>query len=78
MEKCRNEKGITLVALVITIVILIIIAAVSINTAFKDGGLLQETHSTIDETTNFVETEDSKMNQLLTEYKNIMAEDSNL
>ena len=40
--KMRDEnKGITLVALVITIVILIILAMVAINAVFGDSGLLQ-------------------------------------
>ncbi len=36
----RKEKGITLLALVVTIVILIILATVSINIVSKDGGVL--------------------------------------
>lgn len=37
----KKEKGITLIALVITIVIIIILATVTINMAFGDGGLLR-------------------------------------
>ena len=40
MKNFRKEKGITLVALVITIVILIILAAVSINVIIE-GGLIE-------------------------------------
>ena len=40
-KKKIEEQGITLVALVITIVILIILATVTINVAFGDGGLIQ-------------------------------------
>lgn len=40
MEKLRKNKGITLVALVITIVVLIILASVVINIAIKNGGIL--------------------------------------
>ena len=36
-NKTRNERGITLVALIITIIILIILAAVTINTLTHDG-----------------------------------------
>ena len=36
----NNQKGITLVALVITIVILIILATVAISFAFGEGSLL--------------------------------------
>ena len=40
IEKLRNKQGITLVALVITIVILIILATVAINFAFGNNGLI--------------------------------------
>lgn len=36
----REQKGITLVALVITIVILIILATIAISFAFGDNGLI--------------------------------------
>lgn len=36
----KNQKGITLVALVITIIILIILATVAISFAFGDNGLV--------------------------------------
>jgi outer membrane protein assembly factor BamD len=37
LKNIRNEKGITLVALVITIIVLIILAAVSINAVMNEG-----------------------------------------
>ena len=40
MKKIREQKGITLVALVITIIILIILATIAINFAFGDDGLI--------------------------------------
>ncbi|MCI8392375.1 MAG: hypothetical protein HFJ24_03870 [Clostridia bacterium] len=36
-ERVRQEKGITLVALIITIIVLVILAAVTINAAFNSG-----------------------------------------
>lgn len=36
----KNQRGITLVALVITIVVLIILATISISFAFGDNGLV--------------------------------------
>ena len=38
----NKQSGITLVALVITIVILIILATVTINTVFGDNGLIKQ------------------------------------
>jgi uncharacterized repeat protein (TIGR02543 family) len=40
-NKCKNEKGITLIALVITIVILIILATVTLNVVLGEGGLIE-------------------------------------
>ena len=37
MRIVRSEKGITMVSLVITVIIMIILAAVSLNGAFGDG-----------------------------------------
>ena len=42
MNKGKQEKGITLIALVITIVILLILAGLTINLALGDGGLAQK------------------------------------
>ena len=38
--KQKNEKGITLVALVVTIIILLILASVSINLTLGDNGII--------------------------------------
>ena len=40
--KSKKEKGITLVALVVTIVVLIILSTVSINTMFGDNGIISK------------------------------------
>lgn len=40
MAKSKAEQGITLVALVITVIIIIILATVAINFAFNDNGLI--------------------------------------
>ena len=40
-EKCKNEKGITLIALVVTIVILLILAGITINMLFSNGGIFK-------------------------------------
>ena len=40
-SKLQKQKGITLIALVITIVVLLILAGVSINTLFSDNGIIK-------------------------------------
>ena len=41
MRKLKNRKGITLVALVITIIVLLILAGVSINLVLGDNGIVK-------------------------------------
>ena len=76
--RIRKEKGITLVALVITIVILIILATVTINAAFGDGGIIKKAQQAKELTENAVYQEQEKLNSLVDEYANIMAEDSEI
>lgn len=38
----KKEKGITLIALVVTIVVLLILAGVSTNVLFSDSGLIEK------------------------------------
>ena len=40
--KTKEMKGITLVALVVTIVVLLILAGVSINTVLGDDGIIKK------------------------------------
>ena len=50
--KVKQEKGITLIALVVTIVVLLILAGVSVNAIFSDNGIIkraQEAQSKMDE-----------------------------
>ena len=42
IELRENKKGITLVALVVTIVVLLILAGVSLNLLIGNNGVLQE------------------------------------
>lgn len=41
-----NQKGITLIALVITIVVLLILAGVSINAIFSENGIINRAKET--------------------------------
>ena len=41
-QMMKGEKGITLIALVISIIVLLILAGVSINAVIGDGGILRQ------------------------------------
>ena len=74
-EVRRNQKGITLLALVVTIIIIIILSTVTINTVFGESGLVTQAKRAKDLTGNATYAEGESMNKLLQEYANIMAED---
>ena len=72
-----KEKGITLIALVITIVILIILATVSLNVVLGEGGLIQRAKQAKELTEQAALEEQQGLNSLMSEFTNIMAEDQN-
>ena len=74
--KKTKEKGITLIALVITIVILIILATVTLNVVLGEGGLIDRAQQAKDLTEQAALEEQEGLNSLMSEYANIMAEDS--
>ena len=49
MKKIRNAKGITLIALVITIIILLILAGITLNILLGEGGIIQQAEQARDE-----------------------------
>lgn len=76
IQRTNLNKGITLVALVITIVILIILATITINSAFGEGGLIQKAQQAKNLTEEATKKEQEALNSILDEYANIMAEDT--
>ena len=51
MKNLKNQKGITLVALVVTIIVLLILAAVSLSLVAGSDGLLNRASNAVDQTT---------------------------
>ena len=77
LEKTR-EKGITLVALIITIIIIIILSTITLSITLGDNGLINMAGQTKEDAEEFVNRESGKMEDLLEEYSNIMSEDSEI
>ena len=71
-----EEKAITLIALVITIVVLIILATVTINYTLGENGLINQAKNTKNSAENTVASSSGKMNELLQEYTNVLSEDA--
>ena len=69
MKKLRNsrQKGITLIALVVTITVLIILATVSINTVLGDNGIISRAQKARDSYSNSQKSEDEQMAVLANE-----------
>ena len=74
----RGERGITLVALIITVVIMLILATVTISEAFGDNGLIEQAKRTKMLATNSIASDQASLDRLMQEYSNIMAEDSEI
>ena len=75
LKRSTTENGITLVALVITIVILIILATVTLNVAFGDDGLIQKAQEAKNLTEEAVKKEQEELNCIISEYTNIIVEE---
>ncbi len=76
--KIKTERGITLVALIITVVIMLILATVTISEAFGENGLIEQAKKARDMTTNSIARDQASLDRLMQEYSNIMAEDSDI
>ena len=70
----KKERGITLIALVITIVILIILATVAINAVFKDGGLIDQAELAKDLYNNSAKDEETAMSNLAQQLNELWSE----
>ncbi len=71
--KRTSERGITLVALVITIVILIILATVTINVAFGEGGLIEKAQQAKNLTEQATRNEQESLNSIMKQFNEIMS-----
>ena len=60
----KNEKGITLIALVVTIVVLLILAGVSLNLVLGDNGIINKAKEGRDKYAEATENEQSELNKV--------------
>ena len=63
----KNSRGITLIALVVTITVLIILATVSVNTVLGDNGIIKRAQKARDSYQNSSTSEDEHMKQIANE-----------
>jgi Tfp pilus assembly protein PilE len=67
MLNLKNEKGVTLIALILTIIILLILAGVSISAVFDDNGLLKSMEKEKESSENKKAYSQEKINGLYNE-----------
>lgn len=74
--KCakKDEQGITLLSLIITVVIMIILAAVTINVTLGDGGIIDQAKTAAEATVNSAQSEQEQLASLEQELANLLAE----
>jgi len=68
----KQNSGITLIALVVTIVVLIILATISINVVFSENGIIRKAQLAKDIQANATKAEEEAMDTLLDGYANLM------
>lgn len=67
-----NEKGITLIALIVTIVVLLILAGVGINAVLGENGLINKAQDAQNKMNNAIEKDKEAINNLSQELENIV------
>ena len=72
-KKLVAERGITLLTLVITVVIMIILAAVTINVTLGEGGLVDQAKWAAEQTANSTQSEQEQLENVASQINDIIA-----
>lgn len=72
MRSIKEKKGITLIALAVTIVVILILAAISIGIMLNDDGVINKAKEAANSMNNDIDREQSKLNELLNELDEVM------
>ena len=75
MKSIKEKRGITLIALAVTIVVILILAGVTIDVTLGDKGILNKSKEATDRINNLVKEDEAELNELLNELNETM--DSN-
>lgn len=76
MNENKQSKGITLVVLVVTIVVLLILAGVSINMVLGDNGIITKAKEAVERTARTQESVEIEMNELARQLESTIGEDT--
>ena len=75
MKSIKKQRGITLIALAVTIVVILILAGVTIDAVFSENGIINKAKEAADRMNDLVKEDEAKLNELLNELNETM--DSN-
>ena len=71
-KQVKNNKGITLLTLSVTIIVLLILAGITIGTVLDDNGIISKAQESKNKLGDMVNSDNEQLNSLLDEYNNIM------
>ena len=74
LQKNKKEQGITLIALVVTIVVLLILAGITINMLFSDGGIFKTVSDAVNAWNEATVNEQESLNSLVEQIRNLVNE----
>ena len=72
MKNIKDERGITLIALAVTIVVILILAGVTIDAVFSENGIINKAKEAANAMNNAVANDQAELNDLLEELNEIM------
>ena len=72
MKSIKEKRGITLIALAVTIIVILILAGVTIDTVFSDEGIINKAKEAANSINNAVANDQAELNDLLEELNEIM------
>ena len=75
MKVNSNEKGITLIVLVITMIILLILSTITIYTVWGEDGLVEQAQRTQNSVKDTLSEDSGNVNETMQEYENTMSQE---
>ena len=72
MKSIREKRGITLITLAVTIVVILILAGVTIDALFSENGIINKAKEAANSMNNAVTNDQAELNELFNELDEIM------
>jgi len=69
-RRVKNEEGVTLIILVVTIVVILILAGITVDVAFSENGIITSALGIQDKIGSEIKTDETEMNKLHGEIAN--------